>query len=113
MAQDPRTVKVGQFFLAEAKFKDNEGKPIQPYQNEPPTWQSTKPNVISCDPSVSNVGFAECTALKLGDTQLIATANFDFGYGIHPSSLTVDITVAQYDQPQGEIELTYGSVGKV
>lgn len=108
MALPEKTVMLGQYFLAGIKWTDHEGNPIETYQNDPTTWESSKPNVVTCKNSQENPGFGDCRAIKLGATEIVATGRFDMGTGIQPVSVSQPLVVVEKYTPTGEVILSYG-----
>lgn len=106
----PKVVQLGQYFLGVADWRDNEGNPIYPVNNELPTWVCDKTQIVTCVASNDNPGMADCRAIKTGDVILTATANFDVDGVIKPGSLTQAITVVEDYTPAGEIVIRYGSI---
>lgn len=110
----PREIKLGQFFIAFAQWYsgyDDQGNlidPVEPFG--PVVWTSSHPNVVSCKNSVDNPGGADCQAIKLGAAEIVATASFDSGLGIHQASQTLPYTVVEYVTPIGDIKVRYGEI---
>ena len=105
------TLGVGHYATVTVQWVDATGSPAK--VDGPTAWESTDPDVLTCQVSTGNPLIANCKAVAIGTAQIQATADADMGEGVKTITSTIDVMVIAGEAVGGSMTFEDTGTGPV